>query len=90
MKIKKVLSSRAGSFSACVFMPRKGFKSLTLPEDLYLRLQERAKLYGTTVQGIIKIALSDENSLLKEPSKSMVEGSNPSGPAMIYLLKQKN
>jgi hypothetical protein len=48
-------------------MPRKGFKSVTLPEDLYLRLQDRAKLYGTTVQGIIKIALSDEKNTIREP-----------------------
>ncbi|MEN3007429.1 MAG: hypothetical protein ABC578_07200, partial [Candidatus Methanosuratincola petrocarbonis] len=63
-------------------MPRKGFRSLTLPEDLYEKLLALSKLYGTTPQNIIKIAVSDEKSPLRRPSKSMVEGSNPSGPAI--------
>ncbi|MDH7555465.1 MAG: hypothetical protein ACQXXL_02545 [Candidatus Methanosuratincola sp.] len=39
-------------------MPRKGFKSITVPEGLYARLQEAAKLYGTTVQGIINLMVT--------------------------------
>jgi len=49
-------------------MPRKGFKSLTLPEDLYCELQDRAKLYGTTVQGIIKMMVFDGTFSQKVPS----------------------
>ena len=41
-------------------MPRKGYRSITIPEDLFQRLQDMANLYGTTVQSIIKIALADE------------------------------
>jgi len=57
-------------------MPRKGFKSLTLPEDLYRSLQERAKLYGTTPQDLI-IALLDPPSFLDAGKSNFDEGSNP-------------
>ncbi|MEM4406216.1 MAG: hypothetical protein QXS68_04145 [Candidatus Methanomethylicaceae archaeon] len=48
-------------------MPKKGFKSITLSEDLYKKLLELAERYGTTPQGIIKIAASDEKFTIKKP-----------------------
>lgn len=68
-------------------MPRKGFKSLTLPEDLYCELQDRAKLYGTTVQGIIKMMVFDGTFSQKVPSEPQDLGSNPSGPAIKNIRR---
>ncbi|MEM4406221.1 MAG: hypothetical protein QXS68_04170 [Candidatus Methanomethylicaceae archaeon] len=62
-------------------MPKKGFKSITVPEDLYQKLVEISGRHGTTVQGIIKIAVSDEKFTISPPAEPEVLGSNPSGPA---------
>ncbi|MEM4657030.1 MAG: hypothetical protein QXX77_01250 [Candidatus Methanosuratincola sp.] len=61
-------------------MPKKGFKSITLPEELYKRLLEKAERYGTTPQGIIKIAVSDEKFTIARPGALVISGSNPDGP----------
>ncbi|RLG84397.1 MAG: hypothetical protein DRO39_07530 [Thermoprotei archaeon] len=39
-------------------MPRKGYQSVTLPEDLYLRLREEADRRGTTVPKLISDLIS--------------------------------
>jgi len=61
-------------------MPRKGFKSLTLPEGLYQKLLRAAELYGTTPQNVIKIALSDGKIHHQPPGALVIPGSNPGGP----------
>ncbi|MEM4235394.1 MAG: hypothetical protein QXU75_09670, partial [Candidatus Methanomethylicaceae archaeon] len=38
-------------------MPRKGYKSITVPEDLYRKLLELAERYGTTSQKLIESLL---------------------------------
>ncbi|MEN3016789.1 MAG: hypothetical protein ABC612_05210 [Candidatus Methanosuratincola petrocarbonis] len=66
-------------------MPKKGFKSVTVPEDLYARLLEAARRYGTTPQGIIKLMVFDGPFYQKGPSEPQDLGSNPSGPAIIPI-----
>lgn len=48
-------------------MPKKDFKSITIPEDFYNGLQEIAGRYGTTPQNIIKIAVFDEKFTIEKP-----------------------
>lgn len=38
---------------ACVSMPRKGYKSITVPEDLYERLMEKAQEESLTLPDLI-------------------------------------
>lgn len=57
-------------------MPRKGFKSITVPEDVYEKLQERARLYGTTPQNLI-LALLENPSEFDTGKSTFDEGSNP-------------
>ncbi|MEM3484846.1 MAG: integrase [Candidatus Methanomethyliaceae archaeon] len=71
-------------------MPRKGYKSITVPEDLYRKLLELAERYGTTPQNIIKIAVSDDKFSLLPPGALVISGSNPDGPTMEpSFLKEK-
>ncbi|MEM4214206.1 MAG: hypothetical protein QXZ28_03340 [Candidatus Methanomethylicaceae archaeon] len=63
-------------------MPKKGYKSITVPEDLYQKLVEISGRYGTTPQGIIKMMVFDGPFYQKGPAEPEVLGSNPSGPAI--------
>ncbi|MCX8182533.1 MAG: hypothetical protein N3D12_05385 [Candidatus Methanomethyliaceae archaeon] len=66
-------------------MPRKGYKSITISEDIYRKLLEAAERYGTTPQGIIKIAVSDEKFTISSSGALVISGSNPDGPTMRIL-----
>ncbi len=72
-------------------MPRKGYRSLTLPEADYLKLEELARLYGTTVPRYLGILISEPESLTNPPSfgETFVPSkvsSNPDGPANQSFL----
>jgi len=69
-------------------MPRKGYFSLTLPEEVYRTLAEKAKKYGTTPQRIIRIAAFDETFLGKVSEKDFV-GSNPTPRTNYYRIFSK-
>jgi hypothetical protein len=65
-------------------MPRKGYSSITLPSELYGALRERAKLYGTTPQELLKSMVFDGTFPKSSPAEPEVLGSNPSGPTTFY------
>jgi len=66
----------------CVFMPRQGYSSITLPSELYGALRERARLYGTTPQGLLKMMVFDGPFNEKVPGALVISGSNPDGPTI--------
>jgi hypothetical protein len=45
-------------------LPRAGYKSLTLSEDLYSGLTEKARLYGKTSQKLIEFFLAEPSELM--------------------------
>ncbi len=66
-------------------MPRLGYKSITLPSEVYGALRERAKVYGTTPQGLLKMMVFDGTFPKSSPGALVISGSNPDGPTMILL-----
>jgi predicted CopG family antitoxin len=46
---------------ACVFMPRKGFKVITVPSDLYENLKIIAEYENRSIADIIKLLLYHKN-----------------------------
>ena len=68
-------------------MPRKGYRTITLSEADYWRLEEKARLYGTSIQDIIKIAVSDETLSKSFPGALVISGSNPDGPTIRTFIR---
>jgi hypothetical protein len=73
---------------SCVCMPRLGYSSITLPSELHRALREKARLYGTTPQGLIKTIVFDETFPKSFPDTAVVPGSNPGRPTtpLIYRV----
>jgi integrase len=43
-------------------VPRKGYRSITLPDDIYSELMDKARVYGASPQKTIKMLMEDSNS----------------------------
>jgi hypothetical protein len=65
-------------------MPRKGYRSLTLPEDVYRRIAKRARLYGTSCQKMIELIL--ENDAFDGTFSYRTGGKVPSNPFRPAIL----